>query len=115
MGARKRPCRICKADLNAWGDRKGICPTCAEGLRSSLIMCAGRCKKKHPLRMMEGVNIYFDAGQKGGKKYKLHYCSVCALSAKSRARSVEEGQGEEIQSAERRMGRSAQVVSKRRV
>ena len=111
---RKRPCKICGEDLNQWGDRKGICPTCADAVRSTVVECAGRCKKKYPLRMMEGVLMYFDPGQKGGKKYKLYYCSSCALAARSRARGICESQNEEIKKTHSRRERQALEEQKAR-
>ncbi len=103
---KKRPCKICGTDLNAWGQgRKGICPDCAEVKRSTIIPCAGRCKKSYQIRVMELLSMYFEPGVKGGKKFSLYYCSKCLAAARSRARSVFEVQGKEMEKAESRRER----------
>lgn len=104
----KRSCRICKTDLNAWGpDRRGVCPNCAEGMRSVLVMCAGKCGRTYTLRTMDTVVLYFDPGKRGGKKIRLYYCTKCAVLARSRARMSNELQEETIRSAESRIARGA--------
>jgi predicted amidophosphoribosyltransferase len=111
----KRPCKICKADLNTWGpDRRGVCPACAEGMRSALVMCAGKCGKKYTLRTMETVVLYFDPGKRGGKKIRLHYCTRCAVLARSRARMASESQEETIRKAESRIARGAVVEERQK-
>jgi len=110
---RRRPCKVCGEDLNFWGpDRKGICPTCSTARRESLVLCGGRCKKKHKLREMAPVCFYFEPGQKGGKKHTVYYCTRCLVAARSRASMMEEGQKETLAKAESRRVRARQKKEK---
>lgn len=54
---------------------------------------------------MDAVVIYFDPGKRGGKKFRLYYCSRCATTARSRARMTHEQQEEVINKAESRLAR----------
>lgn len=104
---RKRPCKVCGIDLNQWGpDRKSPCPDCAKAVKDTIVPCAGRCKQKLKIRAMEKVVLYFEPGIKGGKKFTLHYCQQCFAAAKSRARTVNEFQQQEVQKAENRRARA---------
>lgn len=106
---RKRPCKVCGTDLNAWGpDRKGVCPDCAEVRRSTVVPCAGRCKKSYQLRTMELISMYFEPGVKGGKKISLYYCPRCLSAARSRARGINETQTSMIEKAQSRRARQSQ-------
>lgn len=97
---RKRPCRSCGDDLNKWGDRRGDCPNCAKAKRETVVPCAGRCGKSYEIRFMEAVFITFNPGKKGGKKFKIFYCSRCAASAKSKTRTMAEAQDKRIKGTE---------------
>lgn len=88
-------------------DRKGTCPDCSKAVKDTVVQCAGRCKQKRKIRMMDAVVLYFEPGMKGGKKVKIYYCQQCFLAAKSRARMVHEAQQEEVRKAEGRRLREA--------
>lgn len=107
---RRRPCKICGADLNMWGpERKGICPDCAKARRETMLVCAGRCRRRYPLGYLEPLTVYFSPGHKGGKKITLYYCTACLVSARSRTEGHAEEQQAAIQRTEERMSRKAQL------
>jgi DNA-directed RNA polymerase subunit RPC12/RpoP len=103
---KRRPCKVCGTDLNAWGqDRKGTCPDCAAARRSTRAQCAGRCKKIFEIGRMEPVSITFTPGKKGGRKVTLYYCSTCIAIAQSRAMTTYDGQQEQLAKTEARLKR----------
>ncbi len=111
--SKKRPCKVCKADLNMWGeDRKGTCPDCAKAVKDTPVRCAGRCKNVQPIRLMEVVSFYFEPGVKGGKKFSVYYCPQCLLSAKSRARMICDSQQEAIKKSESRRAREQEKLKR---
>jgi len=72
------------------------------------VKCAGRCGKDFnpSAALMDAVVIYFDPGKRGGKKFRLYYCSpVPRVTARSRARMTHEQQEEVINKAESRLAR----------
>ena len=108
---RKRPCSLCGQDLNLWGpDRRGICPNCAKEKRKIKLLCAGRCKSKHPLGIMQAVNMVFTPGKRGGKTYKVYYCQDCLAYAKSKIRSASERQDRSITDTEAHMKRKIRAM-----
>lgn len=84
-----------------------MCPECAKAAKDTKILCAGRCKRIQPIRIMEAVSFYFEPGKKGGKKFTLYYCQQCFLAAKSRARTISEKQQEEVTKSESRRARES--------
>lgn len=99
---KKRPCSSCGEDLNLWGDRRGECPDCARAKRETVIPCAGRCGNSLEMRYMEVMNLVFNPGKKGGKTFKIHYCSRCHAAAKSRAGRLSDLQKKEIEKTVKR-------------
>jgi hypothetical protein len=111
----KRPCKICGTDLNRWGeDRKGACPDCLSARRETYVLCAGRCKQRYKLRLMEPVSFYFEPGKKGGKKFMLYFCLQCFVAAKGRARLTHETQSAELDKTDSRRVRKMRAQKKKR-
>ena len=108
MKQRKRPCRICRVDLNLWGnDRKGICPDCAKAAREVVVCCAGNCGGSYQVRLMERLSLYFAPGSKGSKKYSLYYCHGCFEKIRARVIGRSDIQSDTVEKAEKRRGRKS--------
>jgi len=104
----KKVCKLCKLDLTPWGeDRRTLCPDCVRSINETMVKCAGKCKKERPIKLMERVSLYFEPGKKGGKKFSVYYCQQCFLSAKSRARQIEELQLLAVKKTESRRSRAS--------
>jgi len=101
-------CKICGCDLGVYGsDYKGRpCPDCLNGIKETLIKCAGKCGNRYQKQHMSRIAINWEPGVKGGKKTILFYCRQCAVAASSKAIMIQDSQGEAIETTMARLQRN---------
>jgi predicted transcriptional regulator len=96
-------CRLCKIDLSVYGQAGGDCPDCRQALRNVKIPCAGQCKSSYPIQFMDVVKVVLNPSKKGGKTYKLYYCSRCFVPVKGKMKNTVEIQEKSVKKLELRL------------
>ncbi len=100
MKQKKKKCDICgqSFSIGPTENWKGRCGECAPKMRECFLTCP-ICDKRVQIKNAVVITVQISPGKSGSKKFKIYYCSECAMGVRVRSSKLVEFQKKEFDDA----------------